>query len=172
MPIEAPCCDAVLARGADDALEAWLARLGERMELDRERRREVLDEMRAHVLDAADAHEHRGMNRAAALHQAWADLGPEERVAAAVNAAHAGNDLADAVWVAALPVLLALLLRAGVLTLDGRAADWPSLALGVPFRLYAATALALPVISLPRRRFAAAAWAAFWLLSVLLLCAA
>jgi hypothetical protein len=157
--------------GADANLEAWLAAFADRLDLDRERRREVVDEIRSHVLDAAADYRAHGLDCAGSLRCAWAKLGPEDEVAAAINAAHAGSGLSDAVWLAGLPVLLALVLRWGILTFDGRTVDWSRLALTVPFVLFAATTLVAPLVSLPRRRFAAAAWACFWVLSVLVLAA-
>lgn len=168
----------------DADLEFWLARLADRLDLDREQRREITDEIRSHVLDAADVLQGRGvdggrseacgaegggMDRTEALRRAWENLGPEDRVADAIRAAHAGRGTSDALWVAALPVVLALVLRWGVLTIDGSAVDWPGLALTVPFGLFAAVALVGPFVAVARPRFAVASWAAFWGLTVLLL---
>ena len=173
--------------GAD--LESWLARLADRLDLDREQRREITDEIRSHVLDAADVLQARGvaggrpeecgtgtggpetggLERAEALRRAWENRGPEGRVADAIRAAHAGRGTADAIWIAALPVVLALVLRWGVLTIDGSTFDWPRLALTVPFGLFATVALVGPFVAVGRPRFAVAAWAAFWALTVLLL---
>lgn len=169
--------DAPVGRGlpaAETDLEALLARLAGRLDLDRERRREVLDELRSHVLDAADAHAAAGLESGQSLHRAWRDLGPEDRLAAAINAAHAGGAASDAVLTAGLPVLLALVLRWGVLSLDGRAVDWQRVAGTTPFALFAlgvlvVPVLVVPVLAVPRARVALAAWAALWLLSLLLL---
>jgi hypothetical protein len=173
----AVAADAPPGRGwpaPETELEARLAGLADRLDLDRERRREVLDELRSHVLDAADTHAAGGLDERASLRRAWSDLGPEDHLAAAINAAHAGGAATDAVLTAGLPVLLALVLRWGVLTLDGRVVDWQRLAGTTPFAFFAlgvlvVPVLVVPVLAVPRARVALAAWAALWLLSLLLL---
>ena len=77
-----------------------------------------------------------------------------------------------ALRVVMLPVLLALIVRCGVLSLDGRSGDWTRLAATVPFALLATCALVGPVLALRRERFAVASWSVFWVLTVLLLVAA
>ena len=150
-------------------LEAWLANLSDRLDLDLERRRLVIDEVRSHLLDAADAHARQGLAPCECLSRALAALGPADRLAAGLNAAHAGSATLEALRFVVLPVLLALVLRWGVLTLDGRRVDWPSLALTAPFALFAAVGLIGPAVAIRRDRYTVACWAAFWVLTVLLL---
>ena len=107
-------------------LEAWLAALEGRLDLDRERRMTVIAEVRSHVLDAVDDYRARGLDRRASLRRAWRDLGPQDRLAAELAEAHAGGATVDALRMVVLPVLLALVLRFGVLTLDGRMPDSPT----------------------------------------------
>jgi hypothetical protein len=156
----------------DAALESWLARLSDRLEIDRDRRRDVIDELRSHVLDAADLHAAQGLTRADGLRLAWTNLGPEDHLVDAINGAHAGGAMAEAVVVAGLPVALALVLRWGILTLDGRTPDWGRLATTVPFGVFALAVLIAPAVTIGRRRFALASWVVFWLLTLLLLAGA
>lgn len=160
------------ARPVPAALEDWLAALTDRLELDRERRRLIADEIRGHVSDAVDAHVRRGLGEAESVRRAIRDLGAPEALAVELEAVHAGDAAREALRFVILPVFLALIVRFGALSLDGRSGDWTRLAATVPFALLATCALVGPLLALRRERFAAASWSVFWVLTVLLLVAA
>ena len=149
--------------GIDDLV----SRVRAQMELDSETEREVLAEIRDHLEDSLAEARATGLGEPEALAQVAARFGVEEEIGQGLQATHAGWGTADAVIAAALPVAGALILRWLAFAPDGTALGWPSL-LGRPaFWIVALAALVIPMLKLERWRYALAAWALFWVLSVL-----
>lgn len=136
------------------------------MDLDGETENEVLDELSDHLHEALLRARAEGLDEAAAEAQVAARFGVEE-VGRELQAAHAGWGTADAVVAAALPVVSALVLRWLAFAPDGTTLGWPQL-LGRPsFWVVALAALAVPLLKFDRWRYALAAWAFFWVLTVI-----
>jgi len=91
----------------------------------------------------------------------------EEEIGRALQATHIGQGTADAVISAALPVLGALILRWLAFAPDGSAVGWPQLLSRPAFWIVAVAVLLIPLLKFERWRYALAAWAFFWALSVL-----
>jgi hypothetical protein len=80
---------------------------------------------------------------------------------------HLGWGAADGVIAAALPVVCALALRWLVFAPGGTAVGWQEVLIRPTFWVIALTALLLPLLKFPRRRYALVSWAFFWGLSVI-----
>lgn len=100
-------------QNASADLVAVLARIQARLELDRETEREVLDEIRSHLEEVVAEAQARGLSETAALAEAAARFGLEE-TGSELQQTHAGWGTAEGVLAAGLPVLCALVLRAGL----------------------------------------------------------
>jgi hypothetical protein len=148
-------------------IDEILARLRVEMDLDGETEQEVLAEIRSHLEEAAAAARAEGLDEAQALAQAAARFGLEEEVGRELRAAHAGWGTADAVVAAGLPVVCALVLRWLAFAPDGTALGWPQLLSRPAFWIVAVAALLIPLLKFERWRYALAAWAIFWGLTVL-----
>ncbi len=156
-------------QGGEGEAAASVARLlgGVRaqMDLDGETENEVLDELRDHLQTALAEAEAEGLDMATAEARVAAHFGLEE-VGRELQATHAGWGTADAVVAAGLPVLCALVLRWLAFAPDGTALGWPQL-LGRPsFWIVALAALLVPLLQFDRWRHALAAWAFFWVLTL------
>jgi hypothetical protein len=148
-------------------IDEILARLRVEMDLDGETEQEVLAEIRSHLEEAAAAARAEGLDETQALAQAAARFGLEEEVGRELRAAHAGWGTADAVVAAGLPVVCALVLRWLAFAPDGTALGWPQLLSRPAFWIVAVAALLIPLLKFERWRYALAAWAIFWGLTVL-----
>jgi hypothetical protein len=149
-------------------IETLLARIGAQMELDGETEQEVLAEIRVHLEEAAAAARAEGLDEAQALAQAAARFGAVDEIARELQTAHAGWGAADAVVAAALPVICALILRWLTFAPGGTALGWPQLLSRPAFWIVAVAALLIPLLKFERWRYALAAWAIFWGLTVIL----
>jgi hypothetical protein len=145
----------------DEVLGQIQARLG--LEADAER--EVLEEIRGHLEEAVAAALARGADEEAALREAAAAFGIEP-TAAELRATHAGRGTLDGIAAAALPVLFALVLRWLIFAPAGTADAWRKLLTPASLVVIAGVAILIPLLWLPRRRYAVALWAFFWGLSV------
>jgi hypothetical protein len=143
-----------------------LAKIGERLHLNKETEREVLEEIRTHLEDAAAEAAARGEDEGAALLKAAEQFGIEE-ASAELQEVHAHWDSINAIAATALPVLFALILRWLAFAPDGSALDWPQLLVRPGFWIVAITALIIPALWFRRWRFALMGWAFFWLLTVI-----
>ena len=148
-------------------IDRCLQRIAAQMDLDVETEQGILDEIRDHLEAAVAQARAEGLDEAQALARAAARFGAEEEVGRALQAAHAGWGTADAVVAAALPVVLALVLRWLAFAPDGTALGWPQLLARPAFWVVALAALLLPLLRLERWRYALAVWAFFWTLTVL-----
>ena len=135
------------------------------LDLEAETEYELLEEIRAHLEDAAAAARARGLDEEEAVAAAAACFGVEE-VGQELQAAHVGWGTADGVFAAALPVVCALILRWLVFAPDGTAVGWREVLVGPAFWAVALAALLLPLLRFPRWRYALVSWAFFWGLSV------
>ena len=142
-----------------------LAGIRAQMDLDGETESEVLAELRDHLEEALTQARAEGLDDAAAEARVAARFGLEE-VGRELQAAHAGWGTADAVVAAALPVLSAVVLRWLVFAPDGTALGWPQLLSRPSFWAVALAALLVPLLKFDRWRYALAAWAFFWVLTV------
>lgn len=148
-------------------LDRLLDQIRAHMDLDSETEHEILAEIRDHLEEAADEAQSQGLDRAGALAQAAARFGVETEIGKALQATHAGQGTADAVVAAALPVLGALILRWLAFAPDGSAIGWPQLLSRPAFWMVALAVLLIPILKFERWRYALAAWAFFWMLTVL-----
>lgn len=146
-------------------IDQWLDQIRVHMDLDSETEHEILAEIRDHLEEAA--HESQGLDRADALAQAAARFGMEEEIGKALQATHIGQGTAEAVVAAALPVVGALILRWLAFAPDGTAVGWPQLLSRPAFWIVALAVLLIPILKFERWRYALAAWAFFWMLTVL-----
>jgi hypothetical protein len=145
-----------------NGIDRILARLRAQIDLDGETEHEVLAELRDHLEEAVAHARAQGLDEAEALARAAARLGLEEEVGRELQAAHAGWGTADAVVAAGLPVVCALVLRWLVFAPDGTALGWPQLLSRPAFWFVALAALFVPLLRFERWRYALAAWAVFW----------
>ena len=148
-------------------IDSLLARIAARLDLDAETENDVLCEIRDHLEAAAADARAAGLDEGAALAHAAARFGVEQEVARQLHDVHAGWGTADAVIAAGLPVVCALVLRWLAFAPDGTALGWPQLLSRPAFWIVACAALLLPMLKFERRRYALAAWAIFWALTVL-----
>ena len=138
------------------------------MNLEAETEHEVLEEVRGHLEDATADARRRGMSEEEALSRAAARFGVDE-VARELEETHRGWGTLEGIAAAALPVLLALILRWMVYAPDGTYVGWQQM-LGRPaFWTVALMALLIPLWQFPRRRYALISWAVFWGLSVVII---
>ena len=152
--------------GAPASVARLLAGVCAQMDLDGETENQVLDELRDHLEEALARARADGLDEAAAEARVAARFGVEE-VGRELQATHAGWGTADAVVAAGLPVFSALVLRWLAFAPDGTALGWPEL-LGRPsFWAVALAALLIPLLKFDRWRYALAAWAFFWVLTVI-----
>jgi hypothetical protein len=142
-------------------------RVRAQMDLDGEMEQEVLDEIRDHLEEAVAEARAEGLDETEALAQVAAHFGLEEEIGQELQATHAGWGTADAVIAAALPVICALVLRWLAFAPDGTALGWPQLLSRPAFWIVALAALLIPLLRFERWRYALAAWAIFWGLTVI-----
>ena len=148
-----------------DELDRLLAQVRSQLDLEAEAEHELLEELRGHLEDAVAVAQARGLTEKQALAETAARFGVED-VGQELQATHAGRGTADGVIAAALPVVCALALRWLVFSPNGTAAGWPEMLVRPAFWVVALAALLVPLLKFPRRRYALASWAFFWLLSV------
>lgn len=146
----------------DEVLNQVRAHLG----LEAETEYEVLEEIRGHLEDAVVAAKARGLDDEQALREAAAAFGVEQTTAE-LRQTHAGWGALDGVAAAALPVILALVLRWLIFAPDGTADAWRVLLSPPILVAIAAVAILAPLLRFPRRRYALALWIFFWGLSLM-----
>ncbi len=145
----------------DDVLNQIQANLG----LEAEAEHEVLEEIRGHLEEAVAAGRARGLDDEHALREAATAFGVEQ-AARELHATHAGWGTLEGVAAAALPVMLALALRWLIFAPNGTADAWRQLLSPPTLLIIAATAILIPLLRFPRRRYALALWVFFWGLSL------
>lgn len=150
----------------DHAIDAYLQGLAERLEMNAQQKRELLDEMRDHLQEAVAAQQARGLDDAASLAAALARFGADTRIAAGLNEAYAGWGMTDAIIFTALPVIMGLLLRWLVFAPGGSAIGWEKVLTSLPFWIVAVAALLAPLLRFPRFRYALVSWVLFWSMTV------
>lgn len=146
----------------DDVLEQMQPRLG--LEADDEY--EVLEEIRGHLEEAVAGARARGLDEERALRQAAAEFGLVQ-TASELRQTHAGWGTLEGVAAAALPVVLALVLRWVIFAPDGTVDSWRGMLSQPTLVVIAAVAILVPLLRFPRRRLAIALWVLFWGLSLL-----
>ena len=146
----------------NEVLDQIRARLG----LEAETEYEVLEEIRGHLEEAVAEARARGLDDGQALREAAAAFGLEQTMAE-LRRTHAGWGALDGVAAAALPVILALVLRWLIFAPDGTADAWRVLLSPPILAVIAAVAVLAPLLRFPRRRYALALWIFFWGLSLM-----
>jgi hypothetical protein len=146
----------------DDVLDQLQPRLG--LEADDEY--EVLEEIRGHLEDAVVNARARGLDEESALRQAASEFGLVQ-TASELHQTHAGWGTLEGVAAAALPVVLALVLRWLIFAPDGTAAEWQEMLSRPTLVVIAGVAILVPLLRFPRRRLAIALWVLFWGLSLI-----
>jgi len=149
-----------------DDIERLLASIGSQLDLDAELEREVIDEIRGHLEDAAADAEVHGVTRQDALAEAAARFGVTD-VGLQLHSVHEGQATADGVVAASLPVVCALVLRWLVFSPGGTAVNWRELLIRPAFWVVAGAALLVPMLRFTNRRYALVSWTFFWVLSVI-----
>ena len=148
-----------------EGLDRVLEQVRHHLDLDAETEHELMAELRCHLEDAMAHAGTRGVTKEEALVEAAARFGVDE-VGRELQAAHQGWGPADGVVASALPVVCALVLRWLVFAPGGTAAGWREMLVRPTFWVVAMAALLVPLLRFPRRRYALASWAFFWVLSV------
>ena len=156
-----------LGNGCLSEIDRLLACIAAEMDLDGETEHEILAEMRCHLEEAVARGQAEGLDEAQALAQAAACFGVGQEIGRAMQATHAGWGTADAVMAAALPVVCSLILRWLIYAPDGTVLGWPELLSRPALWLVALVALLVPALKFERWRYALAAWAIFWALTLL-----
>lgn len=147
-------------------IDAVLDQIRPQLGLEAEDEHEVLEEIRAHLEQAAADARARGLDEERALRQA-ADAFGLEQTAAELRQTHAGWGTLEGVAAAALPVALALILRWLIFSPDGTAAEWQEMLSRPTLVVIAGVAILVPLLRFPRRRLAIALWVLFWGLSLI-----
>ena len=148
-----------------DDVGRLLASVGAQLDLDAERERDVVDEIRGHLEDAAADAEARGVAREDALAEAAARFGVDD-VGRQLSGVHEGEATVDGIVAAGLPVICALVLRWLVFSPSGTAVHWNELLIRPAFWVVACATLLVPMFRFSRRRYALVLWTFFWVLSV------
>jgi hypothetical protein len=148
-----------------EGVDRVLQEVRHHLDLEAEVEHELLAELRCHLEDAVAHAATRGVTEDEALVEAAARFGLDE-VGQELQAAHQGLGTADGVVASALPVICALILRWLVFAPEGTAGGWREMLIRPTFWVVATAALLVPLLRFPRRRYALASWAIFWVLSV------
>lgn len=147
-------------------VDCYLAELARGLDLTREDNFQVLDEIRASLLDAAEAHMARGKRADASVELAVTEIGSARQLAAGFTHVYDGRDTREALLVAGLPVVCALALRWLAFEAGGSSINWSPLLRPGPFLAAAGLLLVLPAVPFGRVKLAMAAWTALWGISV------
>ncbi|MGD1996977.1 MAG: hypothetical protein PVH62_09410 [Anaerolineae bacterium] len=149
------------------SVDEIVAQIRAHLDLEAEAEHELLEEVRSHFEEVVEEARAQGLNEREALAEAATRFGVDE-VAQELQATHVGQGALEGIAAAALPVLLALVLRWLIFAPDGTAVGWQE-TLGRP-ALWAVAVIALlvPLLRFPRRRYALISWAIFWGLSVII----
>ena len=147
-------------------IDDLLQRIAAQLHLSSETERELLEEMRTHLEEAAATAQAKGYDEQTALLKAAEQFGLEE-VGSRLQELHQPWESADAIVACALPVLSALILRWLVFAPDGTALGWPELLTRPALWVVAIVALLVPLFHFHRWRYALVGWLLFWLLTVI-----
>jgi hypothetical protein len=136
------------------------------LHLSKESEHEILAEIRAHLEDSVAAAVIQGEDEHLALQKVAAEFGIEE-AGRQIQHIHASWESLDAIFITALPVLFALVLRWLTFAPDGSTRNWQQLLNQPEFLVVAFSAFLLPLFFLRRRSFALMGWGVFWFLTVI-----
>ena len=150
----------------DDAIEAVLRQIGAGLQLSAQTERELLEEIRDHLEDAAADAASRGADPGQALEEVARRFGVAQ-VSAALQAEHAPWESADAIVACILPVAGALILRWLTFVPAGSAAGWGHLLLQPVFWIMAVLVLLTSLVYYHRWQYALTVWGFFWALSLI-----
>lgn len=134
--------------------------------LSRETERELLLEIRSHLEEAVETAVAQGKDPNLALQEVAVRFGVVE-VGQALQEVHAPWESADAVLACIIPVVGALILRWLFFAPDGSAIGWQAILNRPAFWIVAVVALVVPMLQLPRWRYAVVSWTLFWLITVI-----
>ncbi|MCO5196830.1 MAG: permease prefix domain 1-containing protein [Anaerolineae bacterium] len=143
-----------------------LANIQRELNLSKETERDLLDEIRSHLEDAVADAKLAGLDEEAALLKAAEQFGIEE-VAPELQAVHLEWESADAILLAAVPVVCALMLRWTVFSAEGSALGWQQILSAPLFWIVAIAALVIPLWQFKRWQYAVAGWGIFWMISLI-----
>lgn len=143
-----------------------LANIQRELNLSKETERDLLDEIRSHLEDAVADAKLAGLDEEAALLKAAEQFGIEE-VAPQLQAVHLEWESADAILLAAVPVVCALMLRWVVFWAEGSALGWQQILSAPLFWIVAIAALVIPLWQFKRWQYAVAGWGIFWMISLI-----
>ncbi|MCO5195403.1 MAG: permease prefix domain 1-containing protein [Anaerolineae bacterium] len=143
-----------------------LANIQRELNLSKETERDLLDEIRSHLEDAVADAKLAGLDEEAALLKAAEQFGIEE-VAPELQAVHLEWESADAILLAAVPVVCALMLRWVVFSAEGSALGWQQILSAPLFWIVAIAALVIPLWQFKRWQYAVAGWGIFWMISLI-----
>jgi hypothetical protein len=146
-------------------IDRYIGHIQAQMDLDSETQHEVLEEIRSHLEDAVERAREFGMDEHEALSSAASQVGLEQ-LGLELQDVHLGWGTADAVILAGLPVLCALVLRWLLFAPGGTALGWQQMLVRPAFWAIAAVALVMPLLKFGRWRYGLASWAFFWALTV------
>jgi hypothetical protein len=135
-----------------------------RLGLEADIEHEVLEEIRGHLEEAVAAGTACGLDERHALNEAAAAFGVEQTTSE-LRQTHAGRGTMEGVAAAALPVILALILRWLIFAPDGTMDAWRELLTRPALVVIAVATIAAPLVRFPQRRPAIALWTFFWGLS-------
>lgn len=148
------------------AIDDVLKQVQRDLNLSKETERDLLDEIRSHLEDAVAAAKLAGLDEEAALLKAAEQFGVDE-VAPELQAVHIEWESADAILLAAVPVVSALVLRWSVFSADGSALGWQQILSAPLFWIVAIAALVIPLWQFKRWQYAIAGWGIFWMISLI-----
>lgn len=150
-----------------NAGEQYLADLAARLPLDRDQQQAILAEVSDHLGVAAEWWQEQGLDLEAAWQRAVEEFGTVDEIAASFVETRRGWGTNEALAAAALPVLLALVLKFVALPLLAVPRSWQVLT--HPALLSSAVLLLLLPLAwkAERWRFGLAIWMVFWFFTVI-----
>ena len=147
-------------------IDLVLKRIGRDLKLNNDTKHEILEEMRCHFEDAVDDAVRRGVNPLDALHDAVGRFGIEE-VGPELQAVNGTSESSDAIFIALVPVVGALLLRWVIFSPAGASADWTHFLQRPAFWIVAVVTLLIPILQFQKRSHTIITWIIFWSLTLI-----
>lgn len=147
-------------------IDLVLKRIGRDLKLNNDTKHEILEEMRCHFEDAVEEAEKRGLNQLDALHEAVTRFGIED-VGPELQSVHTTSESIDAIFIALVPVIGALLLRWVIFLPAGASADWAHFLQRPAFWIVAVVTLLIPILQFKKRSHTIITWIIFWSLTLI-----
>ena len=150
----------------DQQIDLVLKRIGRDLNLSNDTKAEILEEIRAHMEDAVEEAQRRGINPTDALYSAVERFGIEE-VGPALHDVHARWESIDAIYLSLIPVTAALILRWLIFLPAGATAGWGHFLRRPAFWVIAAVTLLIPILQFKNRQYVLIVWGIFWGLTLI-----